>query len=156
MPRKGGILKLGFEIKGISSIKKKLDKFTSQVLESQVQAVAESVLLIHETAVRKINDNGDGTPVIRYDPKRIVNASNPGDPPNTDKGRLVQSIKFDFKKNGLVGRVGTNLKYGAWLEFGTNKMEARPWLAPSVQEVSLSIGEIFSKNVSKNIKDAEK
>lgn len=147
-------MRIGFEIKGLASLGKKLERLKAETLSKQIESVQESVLLIHETAIKKIQDNSDGTPTVRYNPKRTVNVSFPGDPPNTDKGRLVQSIQFDFKNNGLVGRVGTNLKYGAWLEFGTLKMQAHPWLGPSVREVLLAIGKIFAKNISKGIKES--
>lgn len=135
------------------NIDKKINKLLAQSLAGQVRAVQKGTLLIHETALKSVQDNTDGVSEIRYSPKRIVNVSRPGDPPNTDTGRLVQSIKFDFMKQGLTGRVGTNLKYGAWLEFGTEKMQARPWLAPAIQMASEAIGEIFAGEVQNAIKE---
>ena len=144
-------MKVGFEIKGLKSLQKKLDKFKAEALGAQVRAVQKGTLLIHEIAVKSIQDNSGGSPSIRYNPTRVVNVSKPFDPPNTDTGRLVQSVKFDFQNAGLVGRVGTNLRYGAYLEFGTENMAPRPWLLPAVEKASKSIGEIFAKEISDTI-----
>lgn len=145
-------MKIFGKITGYNKLVKSINDLQKNVLEGQIEAVAEATLLIHETAVKSIRDNSDGKSAIRYNPKRVVNVSKPGDPPNADTGRLMQSIKFDFKKNGTVGRVGSNLKYAAWLEFGTLQMDPRPWLEPAVRMTSGAIGDIFNKNVKKAIK----
>jgi len=146
-------MKISGGIKTFKGIAKAFGKLESEILAKQKLAVAESVVLIHGNAVKSIQAVGDGTPEMRYDPKRVVSVSKPGDPPNSDTGRLVQSIKFDFKKDGLVGRVGSNLKYAAWLEFGTERMDPRPWLAPAIEEASDDVAEIFSRNIANGIKD---
>lgn len=152
----------GFKIVGKISnglnIQKKLNNFQKEVLAGQVKAMQDSVFLIHKNAVELIQDNSSGTPQIRYSAsgkKRVVLASKPGDPPNTDTGRLVQSIKFDFQDGGLTGRVGTNLKYGAWLEFGTKNMEARPWLSTAVAMASKEVAKIFAAALRKSTKEVE-
>jgi hypothetical protein len=45
--------------------------------------------------------------------------SQPGDFPHADTGRLRNSIFSNVDEKALEGTVGTNLKYGLWLEFGT-------------------------------------
>lgn len=131
---------------------KKFSKLEKVGLAAQRKTVKEAVLLVHEIAVKSIQENGDGTPATRYDPYRKVNVSDPGDPPNTDTGRLARSIKFEFEGDGMIGRVGTNLKYGAYLEFGTKTMEARPWLEPAVKTASKAISWIARKNIEDSLK----
>lgn len=68
--------------------------------------------------------------------------SKPGDPPHKQHGRLRASITYDVSDDAsghVVGRVGTNLDYGRYLELGTRKMKPRPWLRRSLME---SRGEI--------------
>jgi HK97 gp10 family phage protein len=139
-------------IKNVESALKKIDKVQTEILSGQVKAVQLSTLLIHEYAVKIIQQVGDGTPQIRYSPKRVVNVSKPGDPPNSDTGRLVQSIKFDFKKAGLIGRVGSNLRYAAHLEFGTLNMDPRPWLSEAVSQTSNEVADIFNEQTELAIK----
>lgn len=57
--------------------------------------------------------------------------SAPGNPPFSQTKHLRRSIAWELVgKVGFkfVGRVGTNLKYGRWLELGTRRMKARPYL----------------------------
>lgn len=61
--------------------------------------------------------------------KRYV--SKPGDAPNTDSGDLVNSLHV--VNNGFYADVGTDLFYAPWLEFGTQNMPARPFLAPALK-----------------------
>ncbi len=151
------MIRVSHTIKGMQKLMKQFDTLDKEMKTAPIAAVQEATFLIHETAVRSIQDNGSGIPQARYSrsgTKRIVLASHPGDPPNTDTGRLVQSIKFDFLNGGLIGRVGTNLKYGAWLEFGTKIMAARPWLSAAVRETSKEIGRIFKRAVHEAIQEA--
>lgn len=148
--------KLSGKIKGIDSLNKKLNLFKKEVLANQVTAMQDATFMLHSAAVNLIQDNADGRPEKRYNPKRVVNVSSPGEPPNTDTGRLAQSIKFDFKDNGLTGRVGTNLRYGRDLEFGTKKMDARPWLSTAVLLVSKEVAKIFENAFKKSTKESEK
>ena len=137
-----------------NDIFKSFDKLAVQCLSGQVTAVREATFLVHETAVKSLQDNSSGTPQRRYDPKRTVLVSKPGEPPNTDTGRAVQSIKLDFKKEGLIGRVGTNLNYLRALEFGTKYIAPRPWLSAALKEVSKDIADIFKRGFKKSIKDS--
>lgn len=71
-----------------------------------------------------------------------ANPSKPGEPPRKQRGRLLGSVAFEVVD--LVGRVGTNLKYGRWLELGTRLMEARPWLRRALNECKDEILKILS------------
>ncbi|EYB67412.1 hypothetical protein DEIPH_ctg041orf0008 [Deinococcus phoenicis] len=61
-------------------------------------------------------------------------ASAPGDPPAVDSGDLRNSIGVQKIKDGHY-RVGTNKKHGVYMEFGTRKVAARPWLRPSLEKL---------------------
>lgn len=143
---------------GVSSnykgLVKKLNEAPSVLEDALRKANIKATLKVHEAAVKMIQDNSDGVTAIRSNPKRTVNVSNPGDPPNTDTGRLVQSIKFEFEDDGRKGRVGTNLKYGAWLEFGTKDMSARPWLSTALSMASKSIASEINKGINTGIAKA--
>lgn len=134
---------------GFKAFEAKIEKAADALEDARSRAVVAATLRIHELAVKMIQDVGDGTPTWRYNPKRVVNVSNPGDPPNSDTGRLVQSIKFEFGDEREWGAVGSNLKYAAWLEFGTETMEARPWLSAAVAEASKEVADIFKKEMDK-------
>lgn len=61
-------------------------------------------------------------------------ASAPGEPPATDTGKLVNSIVGDAKVVGkqVQGYLEARTAYAGYLEFGTRKMAARPFMTPAV------------------------
>ncbi len=61
--------------------------------------------------------------------------SKPGEPPRRDTGKLAQSIFGSQSKALMMGRVGTTLKYGAFLEVGT-----RPYPISARRKKSLAFG----------------
>lgn len=70
--------------------------------------------------------NKKGKPVMHR-------ASVPGYPPAPDTGALLRSIIMDARHTEVeVGSIITNPPYPKWLEEGTKRMEARPWLGPAV------------------------
>lgn len=125
--------------------------------ENQKIATIEATLLLHEEAVKGLQPKGSDRQT-RYKPKRVVTVSPVGEPPNTDKGRAVQSINYEFAytKDTYIGRVGTNLKYLMWLEFGTKNVGARPWLSTAYNKVEGKIKDIFRKYADKTVEQVEK
>jgi HK97 gp10 family phage protein len=59
-------------------------------------------------------------------------ASAPGEAPATDTGRLANSLKADIQ--GVNATVFTNVDYAPFLEFGTRKIEPRPFLFPALEQ----------------------
>ena len=69
-----------------------------------------------------------------------------------DTRRLATSIQIDDSGLArLVMRVGTNVLYGKWVEFGTPKMAARPFLFPAFfakeGEIIKRIGNVLKKDI---------
>jgi hypothetical protein len=88
-----------------------------------------------------------GTILVQTETKRLLNLksgptktnpdfppSEPGEPPAKRTGTLDRSIDSETveTRGEFIGRVGTNLKYGFWLELGTRRMAARPYLRPAL------------------------
>ena len=79
--------------------------------------------------------------------------SQPGEPPRKQTGRLQSSVAHEVGEQlgQLIGRVGTNLRYGRALELGAKEvrnkvwgrytrpfdwvLEARPWLRRALKEM---------------------
>jgi phage gpG-like protein len=72
-----------------------------------------------------------------------ANPSKPGEPPHKQTGRLLGSITREV--HDTYARVGTNVKYGRWLELGTRFMAARPWLRRALAEKTAEIKAIFQR-----------
>ena len=51
-----------------------------------------------------------------------------------DTGRLQNSITHEVAMNEEAVYIGTNVEYAPYLEMGTSRMEARPYLKPAVNE----------------------
>lgn len=71
------------------------------------------------------------------------NPSLPGGFPHADTGKLRQSI-FSKVIDDSTAIIGTPLKHGLYLEFGTSKMAARPFLRATLSEMSPRIKSILT------------
>lgn len=60
-------------------------------------------------------------------------ASAPGEPPASDTGALVRSIRTDYARiEAGVGSVVASAAHAPALEYGTERMEPRPFMRPAV------------------------
>lgn len=50
-------------------------------------------------------------------------------------GTLRRSIHSVFENGGLTGLVGPSVLYGKFVEFGTRRMGARPYMRPAAEAV---------------------
>lgn len=64
--------------------------------------------------------------------KQVHQASAPGEPPAQDTSHLFQSLTYEV--TDLTGEI-ILADYAEYLEFGTEKMAARPFIIPSLEEV---------------------
>jgi HK97 gp10 family phage protein len=133
-----------------SAVIKYINTLKTDSLKEIRLAVVKSTLDIHRESIKIISKNEGGTQAVRRG--KNVTVSDPFEPPHTDTGKLRQSIKFDMATNGESGRVGSNLKYAAWLEFGTEKMAPRPWLSVAVDNLKDEISKTFVEFVEKAFK----
>lgn len=65
--------------------------------------------------------------------------SDPGQPPHKQTGNLLDSIgilKFALVANGAEIQVGAQAGYSAFLEYGTRKMMARPFMSMARRKVA--------------------
>ncbi|MGQ4574896.1 HK97-gp10 family putative phage morphogenesis protein [Dermabacteraceae bacterium P7006] len=62
-------------------------------------------------------------------------------------GTLKRSISYRTSKapGGATGEVGPTAHYGAYVELGTYKMAARPYLRPATDQVTPSFNEAAAK-----------
>lgn len=62
-----------------------------------------------------------------------------------DTGRLRNSITHD--KSERAAYIGTNVEYGPYVELGTSKMKAQPYLKPAVENHQDEYKAIVKKNL---------
>lgn len=80
----------------------------------------------------------------------------PGNPPAPDTGNLRKSIRYEVHEEGkeVYGLVGSTQKdppYGAYLEYGTSKVEPRPWLRPAMRENEWFVRNAIAKAVRESL-----
>lgn len=66
-----------------------------------------------------------------------------------DTGRLKASITH--KVDGLMGVVGSDVEYAPYIELGTQRMKAQPYLRPALYDNKSNIIKIFT-DVLKGVK----
>lgn len=92
---------------------------------------------------------GQGQPYVRHKgPKGVhyegQNPSAPGEPPHKITGFLQRSIAYEMAADRMSGSVGTNVEYGFFLEVGTSRMAARPWLRSTLEAEAAAIRRIIA------------
>lgn len=68
--------------------------------------------------------------------RRVHQASAPGEPPANDTGRLVSSLRAEISTEALTASLIAGTQYAIYLEFGTRRMEPRPFLRPAAEKAT--------------------
>lgn len=74
--------------------------------------------------------------------------SRPGEAPNNDIGVLKNNIEA-VQNKPLEAEVSSNAPYAVALEFGTSKMEARPYMRPARDKEAPAIQRMFAQEIGK-------
>ena len=70
-----------------------------------------------------------------------------------DTGNLRNSITHVIDSQGKAARVGTNVHYGPYVELGTSKMAAQPYLSPALDQNKGNIRKIFADAIKEAMDD---
>ena len=162
-----------------------LQAIGANVERASKDAIWKAGALLEERLKVKLSQAGTG----KTWPKRYIKrgnrygthmASEPGQPPAVDDGRLRSSITHNVTgrpggklpdpgggMGNVKGYVGTNVNYGMFLEFGVNSMhpfgnvgvtssiEPRPWLYVTVSENANNVSNVISGSLKDAIKKAK-
>jgi len=138
------------QVIGLDKLTKRLQSMPPDSTREVKKAIATSAFMVEATAKRAIAQGKKSGKVYK---RRGVfhRASAAGEPPATDTGRLISSISHQAFLDGLQVLVGTATKYGKFLEFGTHRIAARPWLFPALKQNSKKIVQLIDSAVKKAI-----
>ena len=127
------------DMSGADDLVKSLERLGSSAEEAMIDVITDLVTQTQEYSVDGI-DTGPATGAVYTRGGITHQASAPGEYPMSDTGRLASNI-IALLPNGssIEGQVGTNIEYGTFLEFGTSRMAARPWLMPSFEKAKVDV-----------------
>lgn len=128
-------MRLKTTIENLTKLQEKLANLAADTTDPLKRAIVYGVMDVHRDATNSIMRGAkSGREYEKYNPRRTHRASAPGQPPAADTGRLASSVRWNISGDGLEAEVGTDVKYGAYLEHGTRNIEARPWLFPAAEK----------------------
>lgn len=146
--------RLKVEIINADKLIAKLKAMPTAISDPVRYAIINSAIAVHGEAVRSIQ-HGPGRSGVSYRRGgKIGRRSAPGEPPKSDTGSLAASIRWTLEDDGFGAQVGTDLKYGKYLEFGAvtqskgarglvgraaeiniqGILYPRPWLQPALEK----------------------
>ena len=121
---------------GIAALSRQLAELAGDADAVMTEVVTNLAVDTQREAVQGIQ-RGPATGAVRPDGSR---ASAPGEYPMSDTGRLANNVVANLPTSGNISaEVGTNVQYGRYLEFGTSRMAARPWLLPSFNKAKAGV-----------------
>jgi len=116
---------------GVRSDTRKLDAIVTHRARNADEALGEVTMLL----VQHMKTNWSAT-----------SPSSPGEPPAVDTGNLTNSIDGRVHVRGKEWRI-TGAEYGLFLEYGTPRMPARPFIYPAVYAVRRKLKDAFKRMV---------
>lgn len=99
---------------------------TAEIQARGWQGIARAVVYLHTQLLHALNVSN---------PRPYTTPSRPGEAPRKRTGWLQRNVLYELDKDAMTGRVGVtkNAQYGLYLELGTKRMAARPWLWATVE-----------------------
>jgi len=124
------------------------------------KGLAQSCAIIQREAQESMTNTKVNEAVSYYTHNKNIahHPSLPDNPPAVDTGTLRRSITYEVNEEKLEGRVGsvlTDPPYGAYLElaeYGSSKMQPRPWLKPATEKSRENIKQILANAVGRGLK----
>lgn len=138
-------------IRNLDKLMKRLNSITSRKAERMLGAVLfEGADMIAAEASHSITRGSAGG---QSGGKHQHVPSAPGEPPNEEFGDLRRGIETTQPET-LVAEVSSNAGHAVPLEFGTSRMEARPYLRPARDKKKREIRKRFAKQAERIVRGA--
>lgn len=144
---------MSFKIEGAKEVQRNMAALGERYGKAFAKAAVTGGKLVRSEAIQSIQDKSSGDSITRYREgggSYSHTVSKPGDAPNTDTGRLVESVQVDVTPKEVF--VGSTLKYAGHLEFGTTNMDERPWLLPALEARRRQIEQLFVNAAEPKVK----
>jgi len=134
-------------VKNLKKVMSQLGRLNKDLEQPFQEVVKGGGQLIRAEAVKSIQSGAkSGIVYEKYNPRRSHRASAPGQAPASDTGNLVSKIRVK-QKNPNTTIVESGADYSAFLEYGTSKMQLRPFLFPAFVKSKEKITQAVFKRV---------
>lgn len=144
------------------------DELTARIREAAVLGVTDAINLVDKEAVRLITQgpktgvvyetlfftigSGPSRITVAYGSRPPHQASAPGEAPASDTGFLVNNRSVSIDPVAIRASLSFHAAYAIHLEFGTDRMEPRPFARPALfnsregifNAFAVRIGKVFS------------
>src|SRR5699024_11373794 len=102
-------------IEGLDELNKTLSELSGKFEQEAGRLVNRTAQNVRTNAINLIRTPSMGDTYEKYHPRRAHTASAPGDAPNMDTGRLINSL--NVTRSGCTSPVvSASVEYAAWLE----------------------------------------
>ena len=114
---------------------KKYQKANDEIKKRLQRVIVYGVNAVRNTALDGVLRGAKtGEIYEKYNPRRTHRSSSAGEYPASDTGFLASNIVSKVATDGLSGTITSRANYSGFLEFGTSKMGARPFMQPSLEQ----------------------
>ena len=122
------------QIDGADDLLKALKKLGQDGERAAAQVVQATAIEVRGDIVKRYQ-RGPKTGIVyeKTNPTRTHQASAKGEAPATDTGRLANATVYKMASK-MSAEVSNDVKYGEWLEFGTQDIKPRPAWVPAVED----------------------
>ncbi len=145
-----------FKVSNMKKVLSQLDGLAKDMELPFKEVVKGGGQLIRAEAIKSIQTGAKSGVIYQmYNPRREHRASAPGQSPASDTGNLVSKIIVRQKSQDVTS-VESNANYSAYLEYGTSKMEARPFMLPAFERSKKPIVDAVFKRVIQKIEEFTK
>jgi len=145
-----------FKVSNMKKVLSQLDGLAKDMELPFQEVVKGGGQLIRAEAIKSIQTGAKSGVIYQmYNPRREHRASAPGQSPASDTGNLVSKIIVRQKSQDVTS-VESNANYSAYLEYGTSKMEARPFMLPAFERSKKPIVDAVFKRVIQKIEEFTK
>ena len=149
-------MKIQIKVKNLKKVLSQLDRLQKDMEQPFQEVVKGGGQLIRGEAIKSIQTGSkSGIVYEKYNPRRSHRASAPGEAPASDTGNLVSKIIVKQKTKNIVN-VESNANYSAYLEYGTSKMQPRPYMLPAFEKSKKPIINAVFNRVKRKIEEYTK
>ena len=149
-------MQISIQVKGFKKVMASLKNLEQDLEKPFREVIAGGAQLIRGEAIKSIQSGPkSGRIYEKYNPRRTHRASAPGQAPASDTGNLVSQIRVREENKDLI-KVESNALYSSFLEFGTSKMLARPFLFPATERSRPKIIQAVFNKVKQEIQKIAK